>query len=65
MSIEDDKPKEDTVIVFLVSHRHGGVDYKKDDSAMVTAQAADKLIKGNIAIKEDKGAKATKKEGAV
>jgi hypothetical protein len=55
--------KEDKVIVFLTPHRHGGVDYMKDDTATVTAQVADKLIKRNIA-KLSTGSTTAKKEGA-
>ena len=63
MKEEPKEPKEDKTIVFLMPHRHGGIDYMQDDTAAVTAQAADKLIKRNIA-KLSTGLTTAKKEGA-
>jgi hypothetical protein len=54
--------KKDTAIVFLKPHRHDGVDYKKDEPAMVTVTAADKLVKREIA-KLSSPSVAAKKEG--
>jgi hypothetical protein len=54
--------KKDTAIVFLKPHRHDGVDYKKDDPAIVTAPASEKLVKREIA-KLSAPSAAAKKEG--
>lgn len=46
---KENKPQEDTAIVFLKEHRHGGKDYKADDMANISADYADILINQSIA----------------
>ena len=41
--------KEEIEIVFLLPHRHDGIDYKKGDTTKVSAEWADKLAFNGIA----------------